>query len=109
MELEDGSGVKLTNARYYTPSGRSIQEKGIVPDLTVRQRGGEMVDHHLPRARNLPNHFKGEEAPAPPAPAPTTSPPPPPPPPRDPADDQQLQTALDTLRTWAAVTTTLPQ
>ncbi len=31
--LDDGSGLKLTVARYFTPSGRSIQEKGIVPDV----------------------------------------------------------------------------
>ncbi len=34
--LEDGSGLKLTIARYYTPSGRSIQKVGITPDLPVR-------------------------------------------------------------------------
>ncbi len=31
IDLEDGSGLKLTIARYYTPSGRSIQEQGITP------------------------------------------------------------------------------
>ncbi len=31
--LEDGSGVKLTVARYYTPKGRSIHEKGLPPDI----------------------------------------------------------------------------
>ena len=33
--LEDGYGIKYTIARYYTPSGRSIQAKGIEPDITV--------------------------------------------------------------------------
>jgi carboxyl-terminal processing protease len=33
--LEDGSALKLTTARYYTPKGRSVQEKGITPDLVV--------------------------------------------------------------------------
>src|SRR6185369_11691752 len=37
IELEDGSALKLTIARYFTPSGRSIQEKGITPDLIVEQ------------------------------------------------------------------------
>src|SRR5256885_15869174 len=108
MELEDGSGVKLTNARYYTPSGRSIQEKGIVPDLTVRQRGGAMVDEDLPRERNLPNHFKGEEG-ARVIPASTASAPQLPRQPGDPADDLQLKTALDTLRTWQVFKTSLQQ
>jgi len=33
--LEDGSGLRLTIGRYYTPKGRSIQAKGIVPDIIV--------------------------------------------------------------------------
>jgi carboxyl-terminal processing protease len=33
--LKDGSGLRLTTARYYTPNGRSIQAKGIVPDIIV--------------------------------------------------------------------------
>ena len=35
MTLNNGDGLKLTTARYYTPSGRSIQAKGITPDITV--------------------------------------------------------------------------
>ncbi len=34
--LKDGSGLRLTTARYYTPSGRSIQAKGIVPEIMVK-------------------------------------------------------------------------
>jgi carboxyl-terminal processing protease len=34
--LKDGSGLRLTTARYYTPNGRSIQAKGIVPDIIVK-------------------------------------------------------------------------
>jgi carboxyl-terminal processing protease len=37
FEFADGSGLKLTVARYFTPSGRSIQEKGIAPDVIVEQ------------------------------------------------------------------------
>ncbi|MEE4111620.1 MAG: S41 family peptidase [Desulfobacteraceae bacterium] len=36
--LREGYGLKLTIARYYTPSGRSIQAKGIEPDIVVRKR-----------------------------------------------------------------------
>ncbi|MDB5968220.1 MAG: family peptidase, partial [Hydrocarboniphaga sp.] len=36
IELDDGSALKLTIARYYTPSGRSIQAEGIDPDVTVK-------------------------------------------------------------------------
>jgi carboxyl-terminal processing protease len=33
--LGNGTGIKLTTARYFTPSGRSIQVKGITPDIVV--------------------------------------------------------------------------
>jgi carboxyl-terminal processing protease len=35
QELRNGSAVKLTTARYFTPSGRSIQAKGIEPDIVL--------------------------------------------------------------------------
>jgi len=35
IDLKDGYGLKLTTARYYTPSGRSIQAKGITPDIEL--------------------------------------------------------------------------
>ena len=37
IDLGDNRAVKLTTARYYTPSGRSIQKTGIEPDLEVAQ------------------------------------------------------------------------
>jgi carboxyl-terminal processing protease len=36
QELRNGSAVKLTTARYFTPSGRSIQAEGIEPDIELR-------------------------------------------------------------------------
>lgn len=39
LPLRNGGGIKLTTARYYTPSGRSIQAEGIVPDI-LYARGG---------------------------------------------------------------------
>jgi carboxyl-terminal processing protease len=38
IDLEDGSGLKLTVALYFTPSGRSIQAEGIRPDVVVESR-----------------------------------------------------------------------
>ncbi len=37
IPLSDGSALRLTTARYYTPSGRVIQENGIEPDILVEQ------------------------------------------------------------------------
>jgi carboxyl-terminal processing protease len=34
--MKDGSGLRLTTARYFTPNGRSIQAKGIIPDILVK-------------------------------------------------------------------------
>ncbi|MFO0725776.1 MAG: S41 family peptidase [Myxococcota bacterium] len=39
VELEDHSALKLTIARYYTPSGRSVEGSGLVPDLSVSPAG----------------------------------------------------------------------
>jgi carboxyl-terminal processing protease len=35
LPLSDGSGLRLTTARYYTPSGKSIQSSGITPDIEL--------------------------------------------------------------------------
>ncbi len=37
LPLGNGTGIKLTTARYFTPSGRSIQVKGITPDIVVEE------------------------------------------------------------------------
>ncbi|MGA8054131.1 MAG: S41 family peptidase [Burkholderiales bacterium] len=39
LPLSNSTAIKLTTARYYTPSGRSIQAKGIVPDIEVEEPG----------------------------------------------------------------------
>ncbi len=36
LPLSDGSGLRLTTAKYYTPKGRSIQATGITPDIVVK-------------------------------------------------------------------------
>jgi carboxyl-terminal processing protease len=60
IELEDGSGLKLTIARYYTPSGRSIQEKGITPDYLVPEASGSQAGREVLREKDLSRHFKAE-------------------------------------------------
>jgi len=41
LPLENGDAVKLTTARYYTPSGHSIQALGIEPDVVLHPEGGQ--------------------------------------------------------------------
>ena len=62
--LRDGSGLKLTIARYYTPSGRTIQAKGIEPDIVIAHRvidEGEMdQEEGLLKEKDLKNHLEAE-------------------------------------------------
>jgi len=64
IPLPDGAGLRLTTARYYTPSGRSIQEKGITPDVEVPfvaydlQKEEKNNDADYIREVDLRHHFK---------------------------------------------------
>jgi carboxyl-terminal processing protease len=60
--LRNGYGLKLTIAQYYTPSGRSIQAKGIEPDIVVNSQfadddGSETEDNRL-KEKDLKNHLE---------------------------------------------------
>jgi carboxyl-terminal processing protease len=57
--LGDGAGMRVTTARYYTPSGRSIQATGIEPDIIVRNNGGKAMGHM--REKDLSGHLENEE------------------------------------------------
>jgi carboxyl-terminal processing protease len=62
--LRDGSGLKLTIARYYTPSGRSIQAKGIEPDIVLqhqRIKAKDNKDEGLLKEKDLLNHLEAEQ------------------------------------------------
>ncbi|RNC68734.1 MAG: S41 family peptidase [Desulfuromonadales bacterium] len=64
IPLSDESGLRLTTARYFTPSGRSIQAKGITPDIVVEraeiQQSAEKKDGHI-REKDLENHFESDD------------------------------------------------
>lgn len=65
QELANGGAVKLTTSRYYTPSGRSIQAEGIVPDILLPQitvDKVEMDDHRLKEA-DLSRHLDNDKRP----------------------------------------------
>ncbi|OGP91269.1 MAG: peptidase S41 [Deltaproteobacteria bacterium RBG_16_48_10] len=59
--LKDGAGLRLTTARYYTPSGRSIQAKGIVPDIIVKlskpEEEKETTPPKMPTEKDLERHL----------------------------------------------------
>jgi len=65
IPLKDGSGLRLTTARYYTPSGRSIQAKGIVPEIIVKpikpEEEKEAVIPKLPAEKDLERHLMDVE------------------------------------------------
>ncbi|MFO7840487.1 MAG: S41 family peptidase [Desulfosalsimonadaceae bacterium] len=61
--LREGHALKYTIARYYTPSGRSIQAEGIAPDLVVQRRmldksSNKGIDANLLKEEDLENHLK---------------------------------------------------
>ncbi|RPI47633.1 MAG: S41 family peptidase [Betaproteobacteria bacterium] len=69
MPLGNNTAIKLTTARYYTPSGRSIQAKGITPDFIVEDPYNPSEQSTRMREADLGRHLlndreKGSEPPA---------------------------------------------
>ncbi|MEW6544012.1 MAG: S41 family peptidase [Nitrospirota bacterium] len=102
LPLADGSGLRLTTAKYYTPKGRSIQSTGITPDITVKPQPPVTVakagdkeaapkpKETAPSATAQPR--PGEEAKGGGPPAETGE--------VSPEEDVQLQKAVELLKTW---------
>lgn len=65
IPLSDDSGLRLTTARYYTPKGRSIQAKGITPDIVVEQlempKQSSRHESLMIREKDLENHFENTD------------------------------------------------
>lgn len=64
VKLGDGSGLKLTVARYYTPSGKSIQSEGIKPDVVIDDVDSEafkkaIVKKEVRREQDMTGHLLG--------------------------------------------------
>ncbi len=62
IRLGDGSGLKLTVARYFTPSGRSIQSEGITPDILLDEVdweafGKAVIKSKSPREKDIEGHL----------------------------------------------------
>lgn len=65
IRLGDGSGLKLTVARYYTPSGISIQAEGIKPDIEIddvdpEAFGKAIIKSKATREQDMLGHLKGD-------------------------------------------------
>lgn len=61
LPLDNGDSVKLTTARYFTPSGKSIQALGIVPDVAFAAPRSDEAQLRLSEA-SLPGHLSGDAA-----------------------------------------------
>jgi len=60
-QLTADTAVKLTTARYYTPHGRAIQAKGIVPDMPVDETAeGDGLNSMRLREADLEKHLSGD-------------------------------------------------
>ena len=102
MPLRNGAALRLTTALYYTPSGRSIQAKGIDPDIVVeRVLPGKTEDERsgsrVIREKDLKNHMDVDEEELsdtkPDSDHPSTIK-------EELARDNQLARALDVLKSW---------
>ncbi|WP_447979673.1 S41 family peptidase [Candidatus Nitrospira bockiana] len=105
LPLGDGSGLRLTTAKYYTPKGRSIQSTGITPDIVVKAQAAAKAGE-----KDKDKEKEEAKAPKPKEPVPGAKP-------DDQApksngtlneplgegpieDDAQLQKAVELLKTW---------
>jgi carboxyl-terminal processing protease len=68
IPLNDGSALRLTTSLYYTPSGRSIQAKGITPDIVVKREMPKGEDNNAGddmlrvREKDLPRHMENQKS-----------------------------------------------
>jgi carboxyl-terminal processing protease len=64
LPLGNNTAIKLTTARYYTPNGRSIQAKGIVPDIELDDGNAGRNEPSLKlREADLTKHLDGDKEP----------------------------------------------
>ncbi len=64
LPMKSDAALKLTTARYYTPNGHSIQARGIIPDIELKNIRVTEVDPEFEgiTERNLTGHLENEES-----------------------------------------------
>lgn len=90
IPLSDGSALKLTTAKYYTPKGKSIHTVGIMPDIVVKLDTKNGKEVSVIREKDLEQRLKGERV-EPQEKFPQEV---------DEKHDNQLQRAIDILKSW---------
>jgi len=90
IPLGSDGAIRLTTARYFTPSGRSIQATGIDPDIEVNQQIDEELQRRITGESSLPGHLNAEEGKEESSGSASYVP-------AERAEDSQLQYALDLL------------
>ena len=104
IPLSDGSGLRLTTAKYYTPKGKSIQSTGIIPDIVIKppvpKTAKDGKERPILREKDLEKHLKNDTIKEEPAPkieedaAPIAFDE------KSEKEDIQLQKAIELLKTW---------
>ena len=61
LPLSNNTAIKLTTARYYTPSGRAIQAKGITPDVVVEETANGEMHGAMIREADLERHLDNDK------------------------------------------------
>jgi carboxyl-terminal processing protease len=61
IPLSSNTAIKLTTARYYTPSGSSIQAKGITPDIIVEETANGQARGNFLREADLERHLVNDK------------------------------------------------
>ncbi len=62
LPISEGRAIKLTTARYFTPSGRSIQAAGITPDITLEEAEITFTEPYYVKEKQLPGHLSNQQS-----------------------------------------------
>jgi carboxyl-terminal processing protease len=100
LPLSDGSGLRLTTAKYFTPNGKSIHSIGVQPDIVIDPKPAKLAKQESSEGEKVENAVSSSPAPSPAKPPATSTP-------QDkdqaqpiPPEDLQLLKAVEMLKSW---------